>query len=161
MIITHWNICSCISDKMGIKTTVQEMVSRKQNMSLPDPVTHADFRKCKCVSVCTWVKGFTHSSSTSCSSQKFCCCCCCCSAAILCSPDCFSRQFLLLIVSVLKLAPLKTELTLNYLSHFCSNLNNTYTSLKHFFSFSVISHIISSLLLSHDDDTTISYSHIL
>lgn len=33
---------------MGIKTTVHAIVAAKQNMSIPDPVTHADFLKCKC-----------------------------------------------------------------------------------------------------------------
>lgn len=39
---------SFIADKMGIKTTVHEIVAAKQNMSIPDPETHADFLKCKC-----------------------------------------------------------------------------------------------------------------
>lgn len=36
---------TCKNDKMGIKTTVQEIVAAKQNMTIPDPVTHADFLK--------------------------------------------------------------------------------------------------------------------
>uniref|UniRef100_G3PN97 Tripartite motif containing 16 n=1 Tax=Gasterosteus aculeatus aculeatus TaxID=481459 RepID=G3PN97_GASAC len=36
---------TCKNDKMGIKTTVHEIVARKQHMSLPNPVTHADFLK--------------------------------------------------------------------------------------------------------------------
>ncbi|XP_041819161.1 tripartite motif-containing protein 16 [Chelmon rostratus] len=36
---------TCKNDKMGIKTTVHEIVAAKQNMSIPDPVTHADFLK--------------------------------------------------------------------------------------------------------------------
>lgn len=41
-------ICfSSSTDKMGIKTTVHEIISAKQNMSIPDPVTHDDFLKCK------------------------------------------------------------------------------------------------------------------
>ncbi|XP_070846802.1 tripartite motif-containing protein 16 [Chaetodon trifascialis] len=36
---------TCKNDKMGIKTTVQAIVATKQNMSIPDPVTHADFLK--------------------------------------------------------------------------------------------------------------------
>lgn len=36
---------TCNNDKMGIKTTVQEIVAAKQNMSIPDPVTHDDFLK--------------------------------------------------------------------------------------------------------------------
>ncbi|XP_038591704.1 tripartite motif-containing protein 16 isoform X1 [Micropterus salmoides] len=36
---------TCKNDKMGIKTTVHEIVAAKQNLSLPDPVTHADFLK--------------------------------------------------------------------------------------------------------------------
>ncbi|XP_054455156.1 tripartite motif-containing protein 16 [Anoplopoma fimbria] len=36
---------TCKNDKMGIKTTVHEILARKQNMALPDPVTHADFLK--------------------------------------------------------------------------------------------------------------------
>lgn len=36
---------TCRSDKMGIKTTVHQIIAAKQNMCLPDPVTHADFLK--------------------------------------------------------------------------------------------------------------------
>ncbi|XP_078134980.1 tripartite motif-containing protein 16 [Sander vitreus] len=36
---------TCKKDKMGIKTTVREIVAAKRNMSIPDPVTHADFLK--------------------------------------------------------------------------------------------------------------------
>ncbi|XP_029383361.1 tripartite motif-containing protein 16 [Echeneis naucrates] len=36
---------TCKNDKMGIKTTVHEIVAAKQNMSLPDPKTYADFLK--------------------------------------------------------------------------------------------------------------------
>ncbi|XP_070783019.1 tripartite motif-containing protein 16 [Enoplosus armatus] len=36
---------TCKNDKMGIKTTVHEIVAAKQNMSIPDPVRHADFLK--------------------------------------------------------------------------------------------------------------------
>nr|XP_046232329.1 tripartite motif-containing protein 16 isoform X2 [Scatophagus argus] len=36
---------TCKNDKMGIKTTVQEIIAAKQNMSIPDPVTHDDFLK--------------------------------------------------------------------------------------------------------------------
>uniref|UniRef100_A0A3B4TMT6 Tripartite motif containing 16 n=1 Tax=Seriola dumerili TaxID=41447 RepID=A0A3B4TMT6_SERDU len=36
---------TCKNDKMGIKTTVHEIVAAKQNMSIPDPETHADFLK--------------------------------------------------------------------------------------------------------------------
>ncbi|KAK9530860.1 hypothetical protein VZT92_012336 [Zoarces viviparus] len=36
---------TCKNDKMGIKTTVHEIIAAKHNMSLPDPVTHADFLK--------------------------------------------------------------------------------------------------------------------
>ncbi|XP_074519524.1 tripartite motif-containing protein 16 [Halichoeres trimaculatus] len=36
---------TCQNDKMGIKTTVKEIVATKQNMSLPDPVKHEDFLK--------------------------------------------------------------------------------------------------------------------
>lgn len=32
---------------MGIKTTVQQIVAAKQNMSIPDPVSHGDFLKCE------------------------------------------------------------------------------------------------------------------
>ncbi|KAL7372662.1 hypothetical protein ABVT39_020266 [Epinephelus coioides] len=35
----------CKNDKIGIKTTVHEIVAAKQNMSIPDPETHADFLK--------------------------------------------------------------------------------------------------------------------
>lgn len=64
-----WNICSSISDKMGIKTTVHEIVATRYNMYLPDPVTHADFLKCKCVYVFflfsrhTWAEASNHSST--------------------------------------------------------------------------------------------------
>ncbi|KAI4801168.1 hypothetical protein KUCAC02_000094 [Chaenocephalus aceratus] len=36
---------TCKNDKMGIKTTVHEIVAAKQNMTIPDPVTHTDFLK--------------------------------------------------------------------------------------------------------------------
>ncbi|XP_028332124.1 tripartite motif-containing protein 16 [Gouania willdenowi] len=36
---------TCKNDKMGIKTTVHQIFAAKQNMSLPDPVTHTDFLK--------------------------------------------------------------------------------------------------------------------
>ncbi|XP_039645017.1 tripartite motif-containing protein 16 [Perca fluviatilis] len=36
---------TCKNDKTGIKTTVREIAAAKQNMSIPDPVTHADFLK--------------------------------------------------------------------------------------------------------------------
>ncbi|XP_042364068.1 tripartite motif-containing protein 16 isoform X2 [Plectropomus leopardus] len=36
---------TCKNDKMGIKTTVHEIVAAKHNMSIPDPKTHADFLK--------------------------------------------------------------------------------------------------------------------
>ncbi|XP_073346072.1 tripartite motif-containing protein 16 [Pagrus major] len=36
---------TCKNDKMGIKTTVQQIVAAKQNQSIPDPVAHADFLK--------------------------------------------------------------------------------------------------------------------
>lgn len=36
-----------VADKMGIKTTVQQIVAAKQNMSIPDPVSHGDFLKCE------------------------------------------------------------------------------------------------------------------
>ncbi|XP_069579471.1 tripartite motif-containing protein 16 [Brachyistius frenatus] len=36
---------TCKNDKMGIKTTVHQIVAAKQNMSIPDPVTRADFLK--------------------------------------------------------------------------------------------------------------------
>lgn len=36
-----------IADKMGIKTTVHEIVAAKQNMSIPNPETRDDFLKCK------------------------------------------------------------------------------------------------------------------
>ncbi|XP_074475522.1 tripartite motif-containing protein 16 [Sebastes fasciatus] len=36
---------TCKNDKMRIKTTVHEIVAAKHNMSLPDPVKHADFLK--------------------------------------------------------------------------------------------------------------------
>ncbi|XP_010777747.1 tripartite motif-containing protein 16 [Notothenia coriiceps] len=36
---------TCKNDKMGIKTTVHEIVAAKQNMTVPDPVTHTDFLK--------------------------------------------------------------------------------------------------------------------
>lgn len=32
---------------MGIKTTVHEIVAAKHNLSIPNPVTHDDFLKCK------------------------------------------------------------------------------------------------------------------
>lgn len=37
---------------MGIKTTVQQIVAAKQNMSIPDPVSHGDFLKCECFLRC-------------------------------------------------------------------------------------------------------------
>lgn len=46
--ISDSEICSPVADKMGIKTTVHAIVAEKQNRSIPDPVTHADFLKCKC-----------------------------------------------------------------------------------------------------------------
>ena len=56
--IRHWNIFSSISDKMGIKTTVHEIVAAKQNMLIPDPETHADFLKCRCfISPVVWAPG--------------------------------------------------------------------------------------------------------
>lgn len=39
--------CASFSDKMGIKTTVHEIVAAKHNLSIPNPVTHDDFLKCK------------------------------------------------------------------------------------------------------------------
>ncbi|XP_039992181.1 tripartite motif-containing protein 16 [Xiphias gladius] len=36
---------TCKNDQMGIKTTVHEIAAAKQNMSIPDPETHADFLK--------------------------------------------------------------------------------------------------------------------
>nr|XP_020460261.1 tripartite motif-containing protein 16-like protein [Monopterus albus] len=36
---------TCKNDKMGIKTTVHTIAGAKHNLSLPDPVTHADFLK--------------------------------------------------------------------------------------------------------------------
>uniref|UniRef100_A0A3Q1G425 Tripartite motif containing 16 n=1 Tax=Acanthochromis polyacanthus TaxID=80966 RepID=A0A3Q1G425_9TELE len=36
---------TCKNDKMGIKTTVQQIVAQKQNLSIPDPVTREDFLK--------------------------------------------------------------------------------------------------------------------
>uniref|UniRef100_UPI0037E99ABA tripartite motif-containing protein 16 n=1 Tax=Semicossyphus pulcher TaxID=241346 RepID=UPI0037E99ABA len=36
---------TCKNDKMGIKTTVHEIIAAKQNMSIPDPVKHEDFLK--------------------------------------------------------------------------------------------------------------------
>ncbi|XP_051273461.1 tripartite motif-containing protein 16 isoform X2 [Dicentrarchus labrax] len=36
---------TCKNDKMGIKTTVHEIVAAKRNMSIPNPVTHDDFIK--------------------------------------------------------------------------------------------------------------------
>ncbi|XP_059181207.1 tripartite motif-containing protein 16 [Centropristis striata] len=36
---------TCKNDKMGIKTTVHEIIAAKQNMSIPDPETHDDFLK--------------------------------------------------------------------------------------------------------------------
>ncbi|KAL6095315.1 trim16 [Pungitius sinensis] len=36
---------TCKNDKMGIKTTVHELVGRKHHMTLPNPVTRADFLK--------------------------------------------------------------------------------------------------------------------
>lgn len=36
---------TCRNDKMGIKTTVHEIVAAKQNLSIPNPVTHDDFLK--------------------------------------------------------------------------------------------------------------------
>lgn len=42
---------SSVADKMGIKTTVHEIVAAKQNLSIPDPERHADFIKCKCCGV--------------------------------------------------------------------------------------------------------------
>lgn len=36
-----------MADKMGIKTTVHEIVAAKQNMSIPNPETRDDFLKCK------------------------------------------------------------------------------------------------------------------
>lgn len=47
-IIRHSHVVFSVSDKMGIKTTVHAIVAAKQNMSIPDPETHADFLKCKC-----------------------------------------------------------------------------------------------------------------
>lgn len=38
---------SSVADKMGIKTTVHEIIATKQNMTIPAPVTHADFLKCE------------------------------------------------------------------------------------------------------------------
>lgn len=35
------------ADKVGIKTTVKAIVAAKHIKSLPDPVTRADFLKCK------------------------------------------------------------------------------------------------------------------
>lgn len=43
------------SDKMGIKTTVHQIVAAKQNLSLPDPVTHDDFLKCEFFTLCVLV----------------------------------------------------------------------------------------------------------
>lgn len=39
--------CLSSADKMGIKTTVHEIIATKQNMTIPAPVTHADFLKCE------------------------------------------------------------------------------------------------------------------
>lgn len=36
-----------LTDKLSIKTTVQSIVSAKQNVSIPDPKTREDFLKCK------------------------------------------------------------------------------------------------------------------
>lgn len=36
---------TCNNDKMGIKTTVHAIVAAKENLSIPDPQTHADFLK--------------------------------------------------------------------------------------------------------------------
>lgn len=36
---------TCKNDKMGIKTTVHEIVAAKHNLSIPNPVTHDDFLK--------------------------------------------------------------------------------------------------------------------
>lgn len=35
------------SDKMGIKTTVHEIIAAKQNRDVPEPKTRDDFLKCK------------------------------------------------------------------------------------------------------------------
>lgn len=37
---------------MGIKTTVRQVIAAKQNLSLPDPVTHDDFLKCEFFRLC-------------------------------------------------------------------------------------------------------------
>ncbi|XP_029943464.1 tripartite motif-containing protein 16 [Salarias fasciatus] len=36
---------TCRTDKLGIKTTVKQIIATKQNLSLPEPETHADFLK--------------------------------------------------------------------------------------------------------------------
>lgn len=41
-------MCASFSDNVGIKTTVQTIVAARQGMTLPKPVTRADFLKCKC-----------------------------------------------------------------------------------------------------------------
>lgn len=43
------------TDKMGIKTTVHHMVAAKQNLYVPDPVTHNDFLKCEFSTLCILV----------------------------------------------------------------------------------------------------------
>lgn len=37
---------------MGIKTTVHQIIAAKQNLSVPDPVTHDDFLKCEFFKLC-------------------------------------------------------------------------------------------------------------
>lgn len=37
---------------MGIKTTVHQIIAAKQNLSVPDPVTHDDFLKCEFFNLC-------------------------------------------------------------------------------------------------------------
>lgn len=47
VLLKHGMYSSFSSDKMGIKTTVQEIIASKQNMALPDPKTYDDFLKCE------------------------------------------------------------------------------------------------------------------
>lgn len=44
--------CLFFTDKMGIKTTVHQIIAAKQNLSVPDPVTHDDFLKCEFFNLC-------------------------------------------------------------------------------------------------------------
>lgn len=47
LIYSDTEMCLLFADKVGIKTTVKAIAAAKYIKSLPDPVTRADFLKCK------------------------------------------------------------------------------------------------------------------